>query len=219
MAKSTRNRLSIIAAVVVPVLGAAFFLFCRVGVWLAVADPVPSHLDVIFTFGGENARVAYSRELMDRYPQARWVLSDYFHRYSRILSRDNFDMSRVAIVDTCRYTLAEVKGLGDWLRRHGRQSAPVPPVSDDAASPARQTILPLRVALVSSPFHMRRIKSITTHAFPNSSYMFYYLPVPLERYGWTQHDVTWWWRTRAIRTWVGSEIGKLLAYWTLFSWN
>ena len=96
--------------------------FFKAGTWLFINDPLPDRLDVIFTFGGENARIAYSRELKERFPAARWALSDYFHQYSRILSREGFDMSKVAIVDTCRYTISEVKGLADWLKNNKNTS-------------------------------------------------------------------------------------------------
>ena len=94
------------------------FLFVKAGTLLAVHDPVPPRLDIVFTFAGENQRIAYSRELMRQFPDAHWVLSDYFHFFSHILQRDGFAMSRISFLDTCANTFSEVNGLKDWINVH-----------------------------------------------------------------------------------------------------
>ena len=192
---------------------AAMAFFFKAGTWLFVNDPLPAHLDVLFTFGGENARVAYSRGLMERIPGARWVLSDYFHQYSRILSREGFDMSRVTIIDTCRYTISEIKGFAAWLKDNKNALVSSAAAHDTALV---RKMPQVHVAFVSSPFHMRRIKSMAEDVFRDTTFHCYYLPVPIERYGWTSGDLRHWWRSKATRTWVASETGKLLWYW-LFS--
>jgi hypothetical protein len=181
-----------------------------VGQWLAVNDPLPARLDVLFSFGGENARVAYSRGLMERFPGAQWVISDNFLQYSRILSREGFNMSKVTVLDTCRYTLSEVRALAVWLKdnRDSLVSAAAVDIAD----------LPVRVGLVSSPCHMRRIRFMVRDVVRDTSFQCYCLPVPLERYGWTSSDLRHWWRTKALRTWVLSETAKILWYW-LSSWT
>lgn len=196
----------IIIVGIVLLLCAALLFFFKAGTWLFVIDPLPDRLEVIFTFGGENARVAYSRELMERFPGARWVLSDYFHQYSRILSREGFDMSKVAVVDTCRYTMSEVKGLADWLKDNKN----IPAAPSDSIGPQKRLV---RIALVSNPCHMRRIKFMVDAVFRDTAFRFYYLPVPIERYGWTPEEVLHWWKSKTLRTWVVSEIGKIFKYW------
>ena len=193
---------------VVLFLSAGAALCGAIGQWLAVNDPLPVRLDVLFTFGGENARVAYSRSLMERFPSAQWVISDNFLQYSRILSREGFNMSRVTVLDTCRYTLSEVKALAGWLQNN--KGALVSAAARDTAVPQVQ------VGLVSSPCHLRRIRFMARDVIRDTSFQCYCLPVPLERYGWTSGDLRHWWRTRALRNWVVSETAKLLWYW-LFS--
>jgi uncharacterized SAM-binding protein YcdF (DUF218 family) len=201
--------------------GCAAFLLSRAALWLAVEDPAPARIDVIFTFGGENVRVSYSRELMARFPQAHWVISDYSHRYARLLQRLGFDMSRVTILDTCRYTISEVRGLADWLKAQG-SAAPdrtdtLSP--DDPAKPAVLSMRPLHIALVSNPLHMRRIRLIAEKTFRDPAIRLHCLPVPLDRYGWTRRSLEHWWETKSLRTWVWSETAKILAYLVLFSWG
>jgi hypothetical protein len=198
-----------IAAGTVLFLGAALACCTALGTWLAVNDPLPSRLDVLFMFFGENARFSYSRSLMERYPEAHWVLSDNFHRYSRILSREGYDMSRTTSFDSCRYTLSEITALAGWL--HDNRKALTGPAPHDSSAQARPH--PVRVGLVSSPCHMRRIRCMAGDVIRDTAYECLYLPVPLERYGWTRADLRHWWRNRALRSWVMSETAKILWYW------
>jgi hypothetical protein len=199
--------LLITAFVLLPVLAAAA-LFLKTGTWLLVSDPLPQRLDAIFTFAGENARITYSRELTQVYPGARWVISDHDHLYERILARNNFDLRRVDFIDTCTHTLSEVKGLADWLRA-GRTAAV------QTGTAGTQTAGALHIGLVSAPYHMRRISIMVNDVFSGDSARLYYLPVPLQRYGWTRDDFAHWWRSKTIRGLAGSEAGKLLMYWFL----
>jgi uncharacterized SAM-binding protein YcdF (DUF218 family) len=192
--------------------GCVIFLFLRAGALLVVNDPVPASLDVVFTFAGENPRISYSRKLTNQFPEAHWVLSDYHHFFSRILQRDGFSMTRVTFLDTSTNTLSEVNGLKDWINSHR-----------DSLAASRETALqrtavvpenkPLRVGLVSNPFHMRRIKLMAQSVFRDTAIHIYYLPVPLDQYHWTPQDVDRWWQSKSIRTWVASETGKLVAFW------
>jgi hypothetical protein len=205
-----------ISAGVVLLACAALFCCLTIGRWLAVSDHLPNRIDVVFMFFGENHRFSYSRGLMERFPGATWVMSDNFRQYSRVLSREGFDMSRVAVLDTCRYTLSEITALGAWLQDN--REALVRAAAHDTAAPwampARTPVV--RVGLVSSPCHMRRIRFMARDVIRDTAFSCYCLPVPLERYGWTSDDLRRWWRTRALRTWVASETAKLLWYWLFF---
>jgi uncharacterized SAM-binding protein YcdF (DUF218 family) len=221
MVKKTAKLRLITLAIYASLLGGAAGLLSKVGPWLAVSDPIPARIDVIFTFGGENIRISYSRDLMRRFPQAHWVISDYGHRYTRLLERQGFDMSRITILDTCRYTISEVKRLADWLKR---QSVAPPNHADgvnpaDPQSQAALTMRPLHIALVSNPLHMRRIKLIAEKTFRDPAILLHCLPVPAERYGWTRHSIGRWWETRTLRTWVWLETAKIITFWALFSWR
>jgi hypothetical protein len=215
MRKKTIRLCIAFLCVVVP-LSASLFFFLTASTWFFIADPVPPRLDVIFTFSGENARVTYSRELTEKFPQARWVLSDYYHLYSRILSREKFDMSRITAIDTCRYTLSEVRGLADWLNVNRNRLAPTCHSADTAGPSLPGMPQKIEIGLVSNPCHMRRIKCMVADVFSDTTVRFHYLPVPPERYGWTRQEMRRWWTSKKLRTWVGFEVVKLIKYW-LFS--
>ena len=210
--KRLPRRFAIPAIVTVMLACSAAIVVLNIGNWLVVSDPLPTRLDYVFTFAGQNPRMTYSRELMERFPDAHWILSDFHHIYSRILARNGFDMSRVSIVDTASHTLGEVQALGDWLRAN-TDSLPRRHIAADTApgpSPSK-----LSVGLVSSPYHMRRIKFMINDVFRDhrTDVLFCYLPVPFERFHLTQQDMRTWWRSKTLRTFAGSEVGKLILYW------
>jgi hypothetical protein len=206
--KKPSLRLTVASAIIVSTLLASAGAMLTVGPWLFLSDPLPSRLDVIFTFAGDNQRLHYSRNLMERYSAAHWVLSDFHHYYSRILVRNGFAMVRVTAVDTAANTLSEVNALADWL-----MSAKVP--VDGNIGSARDLPDTVAIGLVSSPYHMRRIRFMTRDVFRDRGVVarFYYLPVPFEKHSWTRKDLRKWWKSKTLRGHVLSEIGKLLVYW------
>jgi uncharacterized SAM-binding protein YcdF (DUF218 family) len=215
MKKTLPRRVLLTGLVIVPLLIGATVLFFGIGSWLLVRDPEPQRLDIVFTFAGENARMAYSRDLMERHTGAHWVLNDFHHLYSRILSRNGFAMERVSVIDTASHTLSEVNALSDWLRVHRISGAKIlrdPPSADTQGKAKNER---LHIGLVSSPYHMRRISFMVRDAFRanDTRYAFYFLPVPFERYSWNRSDLAAWWRTKTTRKYVESEIGKLIIYW------
>jgi uncharacterized SAM-binding protein YcdF (DUF218 family) len=169
--------------------------FLKLGDWLIVSDSMPRNINVVFTFMGDAERVAYSRELVEKNPGALWVLSDYRDGYARLLRKDGFDMERLIAIDTCVNTLAEVHALSSYVR-----SRP------DSV---------LSIALVSSPYHMRRIKFMINRNFHDQNARFYYLTVPLDRYKWTRSTFKYWWRSRHISAIVKSELEKIMFFWLI----
>ncbi len=173
------------------------FLLLNMGRWLVISDPVPENLDLIVTFAGEQQRVAYSRELSMKFPKSFWILSDYKNGYSRLLRRSNFDMSRVHIVDTCKNTVSEIDAVNRWIKDNRHMFREKNRIS---------------IGLVSSPYHMRRIQLIVKNQFKEPDFRFYYLPVPLERYKWTNKMIKYWWSTGAVSRAVISEFQKIIYF-------
>ncbi|HEX3019821.1 MAG TPA: ElyC/SanA/YdcF family protein [Chitinispirillaceae bacterium] len=176
------------------------FMFINAGRWLVISDPLPENLDLIFTFAGEHERVAYSKELTSKYPRSFWMLSDYKNGYARLLRKSNFNMSIVQIVDTCKNTVSEVNALRTWLKNNKQF----------------QNNTRLSIGLVSSPYHMRRIKLITKKEFKKSNIDFHFLPVPLDRYNWTSKMLQYWWNTGAVSRVVISELQKIIYFLLIY---
>ena len=95
-------------------------LFINLGSWLDVSDPRPPHLDYIFTFAGEQARVNYSREIMKANPDAHWFLSDYKNGYARLLRKDGFDMERISQLTHAQTPFPKYRRFRDGSGRRRR---------------------------------------------------------------------------------------------------
>lgn len=190
--------IAIIVFFFVMLLVSMVFFFRNAGTWLLISDTVPERLDMVFTFAGENVRDAYSRELMQRFPGAHWLMSDYKGGYSRILRRESYDMSRVSVVDTCKNTLSEVHTLRTWIDK-----------KDSSLLKSKDSVV--YVGLVSGPYHMRRIKMMIEKNLPEQQVRFFYLPVPLERYKWTDEMFEKWWNSPVFDS-VSSEITKIIYF-------
>jgi uncharacterized SAM-binding protein YcdF (DUF218 family) len=183
-------------------LVAALFLlaFRNCALWLVVSDPLPPSLDALFTFAGETNRMVYSKELFTRYPGSRWIISYPSKKIAIPLNKDGFDTSRIMIVDTCKNTNAEALFITDWARQALSGSSGFSKAG------------PLAIGLVSTPTHMRRIRMEISRKYKTRSCIFYYLPVPFERYGLTKNDYKTWWYSGQLRPVVLLEIKKLIYY-------
>jgi uncharacterized SAM-binding protein YcdF (DUF218 family) len=196
-----RKKLQIALLIIcVAVVLSGLLAFRNLAEWLVVSDPLPQSLNAVFTFAGDVHRINYSKELFNRYPQARWLMSYPSRKIVIPLRRDGFDTSRIAIVDTCKNTNAEVWFITDWARHVA--------ATDNRFSRAQ----PLRVGFVSSPFHMRRIRMAVLKTPRDESCAYYYLPVPLEHYGWTKSDYRSWWKNDQLRSAVWLEFKKFTYY-------
>lgn len=180
---------------------AVFFAFRQLGVWLIAADPLPERLDVVCTFAGESRRVDYSKKLVLRYDGAHWLLSDYKDGHGRLLQKNAFDMRRVTIFDTCKNTRSEINAMHQWIERY--RCSPLTPGHDAA---------PLEIGLVSSPYHMRRIKIMASRHIGNNHLRLHLLPVPLEEYQWSRDTFRFWWRSNYITSLSLLELGKIGYY-------
>lgn len=170
----------------------------RVGDWLTPSDPLPGSLDLIVTFGGDNQRVVYTKELMTRYPEAHWLLSDYKNGNGRILQKNNYDMRRVTIVDTCKNTLSEINAAAGQIA-----------VFTAKRSAGNKAENRLTVGLVSSPYHMRRIDLMARRYLSRLNIRYVLLPVPLKKYQWGEKTFRYWWRSNFITSITMLELLKI----------
>jgi hypothetical protein len=174
--------------------------FRNLAEWLVVSDPLPQSLDAVFTFAGDVHRINYSKELFNRYPHAKWLISYPSKKIAIPLKHDGFDTSRIAIVDTCKNTNAEVWFITGWA------------LQTIAADKGFSRAHPLAVGLVSMPFHMRRIRMEVSRKGHDDACVFYYLPVPGGRYGLTKNDFKTWWKNDQLKSAVWLEFKKYTYY-------
>ena len=174
---------------------AVFIAFRQLGLWLIAADPVPARLDVICTFAGESRRVDYSKKLMLQNNDAHWLLSDYKDGHGRLLQKSNFNMRRVTIFDTCKNTHSEINAMHEWIEHYRHMSG------RDTAT--------LDIGLVSSPYHMRRIKIMASRHLSGAHLRIHLLPVPLDDYRWTRDTYRFWWRSNYITSLSLLELVKI----------
>ena len=92
----------------------AWLVFKNLALWLIVSDPVPQSLDALFTFGGENTRVTYSKSLFLKNPHALWVISSDNKKIIQTLGKNGLDTTRILLVDTCSSTSSEISFLNNW---------------------------------------------------------------------------------------------------------
>lgn len=168
--------------------------FRSVGTWMTASDPLPDSLDIICTFAGDRHRVTYSKELMKKYRNAHWILSDYKNGYARLLRKSNYPMNRVTVIDTSANTLSEINACKIWIRSY---------LNNPSTAPTQ-----LQVGFISSPYHMRRIHLMAKRKLTNPSIQYYLLPVPKERYHWTDKSFKYWWRSRRTTSIVFTELAK-----------
>jgi uncharacterized SAM-binding protein YcdF (DUF218 family) len=134
------------------------------------------------------------------------VVSTYRAAGRRRYLDGGIDSARVTFVDSCTSTWSEVHFLREWLAEQTRK-----PTSQRLNDSTTQP--PLTIALVSGPYHMRRIKVAVTRLFgPGKEVHLVYAPVPYEWYPWSERDYRRWWVRRDLRALVLQELRKCAFY-------
>ena len=179
---------------------AAVLMYRGLGNWLLVQDPLPGRIDAIFTFGGENVRDRYSRDLALRYPEAIWILSTHNAAARvRTLDLEQLNARRLLVVDTLKNTWEEVRFLREWLAQREKH------LVKDADGPCT-------VVLVSGPYHMRRIRIAVARQLNHHPCEFSFVPAPMELYSHTPGKYRTWWRDTTLNPLVKLELVKTLYY-------
>lgn len=192
-----RHRWVARVATAIVIVIVAVITFRHIGTWLVVTDAPPVSLDAVCTFAGENVRVDYSKKLAESYLAAQWFLSDYKDGHGRILQKNNFDMSRVFITDTCKSTISEITAIGRWVNNLR--------IDQDRKGDTGT----LHIGLVSSPYHMRRISIMANRRLRTERIRIYFLPVPYDYYPWNRDSFRHWWRSNTTVSITTSELLKL----------
>jgi uncharacterized SAM-binding protein YcdF (DUF218 family) len=194
-----KKALLFLACFLIVFAGTGWVVFKNLASWLIVSDPLPQSLDVIFTFGGEDSRIAYSKSLFSKNPRALWIISYENRKLLQTLGKEGFDTSRIRIVDTCTSTFAEISFLknqmADFVKTRGNSG---------------KVGLPT-IGLVSNWYHMRRIKLTASRAIPKDLCKLKYFSVPLTKNE-SSRFLGAWWKDNNVRSIVCSEWWKILYY-------
>lgn len=186
-----------------------WFLFKNLALWLIVSDPVPRSLDALFTFGGEDSRITYSRSLFLKNPQAIWVISSDNKKLIRTLGKEGLDTARIILVDTCSSTNSEISFLNNWIAEFIKKRAETAYDKKFSHAPDK-TDLP-EIGLVSNWYHMRRIQLTASRKIPKKLCLVSYCSVPLSKNELTRISTTWW-KDKIVSSIVYSEWWKILYY-------
>jgi uncharacterized SAM-binding protein YcdF (DUF218 family) len=182
-----------------------WFVFNNLALWLVVSDPLPRSLDIIFTFGGEDSRVTYSKSLFLQNPRAEWVLSYNNKKVVHSLAREGLDTTRIVLVDTCSSTNSEISFLNNWIagfvKKRSTQNNTFSQVSDKTGLPT--------IGLVSNWYHMRRITLIASRRLPKKLCTVLYFSVPLSENELARISNNWW-KDKIVSSIVYSEWWKIV---------
>jgi hypothetical protein len=205
-----RKKATILAGACIIIVVIGWFAFRNLALWLVVSDPLPPSLDAVFTFAGDNQRIIYSKKLFAKYPQALWINSYPSMKITIPLAKEGLDTSRIFIIDTCKNTSSEVAFITTWAREivDGKLALPAACSNQGGFSIER----PLQIGLVSTPYHMRRIRLAVSRTQKIAACTMYYLPVPFEQYGSAKDDYKVWWKYKQLKSAVSLELKKLAYY-------
>lgn len=169
------------------------FAFVNLGNWLLVkSDTFPDSLFAVLCYGDDIVRREYNKKLIKKIKSSKWVLSGQKYDSLKIKS-ENSDLS-LTIVDSCKSTWEESCFFIKWLELERKKL---------------KKYCTLNVGVVSSPYHMRRI-SIILKSISDNRVKFYYIPVPLENYKWTNLSFSRWWKDKYIKNRVYREFFKII---------
>jgi hypothetical protein len=141
---------------------AGFYIF-HAGMNLLHSSSIPSDIDVVVTFAPIEIRYEYSRELREEY-DSHWIIGDPGHLVSRKAIIGEADYNNATLITDSYSTYSEIVEIRKIL---------------DNISIAENNI---SIALVSSHFHMRRIKMLTERYLNSANFNIHYLPVPDDMY-------------------------------------
>jgi hypothetical protein len=163
--------------------------------FLYLKDDIPENIDVLFTFSGDPERIRYSNDIFIKYNTDFWLLS-FSNEISLNSIFDNNDFSNnISIVDTCKNTYSEIISLNQYLMNKFK--------SDQQ---------PVRIVLVSSYFHLKRIKLLVNRLIKTQNYYFYYIPVPYDRYQ-NKFNKNYWFIDKHYRNSIIKETIKYIYYY------
>lgn len=173
-----------------------FFIFINIGRWLIVYDELPEDIDLIYVFAGDINfnREMYAIDLYEKYPDViilldtLWIANHVCRskKASKLLQKLN--SIKIDYVGPSATTLEEVSVINKYCIQKGKK---------------------LKIGLVSSPYHMRRIKVICEKTKLVDNARVYLLPF-IEEFAYKYVFLyKKWWQRKGDRAIVFSEYLKI----------
>lgn len=176
--------------------------FLNLSNWLIINDPLPNKADYLFTFSGERLRFDYSLILAQNYQNSKWIISgrnkDWY--INHLIKKSGMDTARLIFIDSCESTWHEIEKLYNFLMNNLHNT-----LNSNKLSPRN-------IVLVSTPYHMKRIKLTINKIFKTKRVSFIYCPVPFSYYEnespveITSHS---WWTHSYLRQITLTELLKI----------
>ena len=187
--------LGVTLAVVLSVACAGSYVYERIGLWLIVSDQIPRKVDVLFCFGGDKQRVLFAAEILKQHPSTALLVGCPQHDSCHdALNQAGLQDSQVIFFDNCTNTVDEVLFLKKWI--------------GSRALKGRADSIPV-VAMISSPWHMRRIALIAELVGLRPLAKLVMVPVPLSCYDLPANAFQKWYETPEVRKRVFREAMKI----------
>jgi uncharacterized SAM-binding protein YcdF (DUF218 family) len=129
------QKLFFVFIITVSIVIFSYLVINKTAKWFFFAKTDTSSADIIFTFGGEQARENHAMRLMDKFVNAQWIVSS-----PRPLTQAKIDSGgwkgRITVIDGCKNTLDEVNFIADLSNQNKDKD----------------------IVLLSGPYHLRRIE-------------------------------------------------------------
>lgn len=178
--------ISIISIVIV------FYLISNSINLLYVNDEIDKDPDFVCVYALDYRRIEKAAELLKKYPNSIGLFSSPTGKYiDKIFKYGVSDSSRVVIINGCQNTFDEVNIFNDYIFKRDE-------ISDrivfEGSKWNNQKIIKdkeLNIAMVSSPFHMRRIKIISDMCFRNENANIYYVSADVEKFYFENYSKLW----------------------------
>ncbi len=166
-----------------------FAISAIIGSWFLSCANKPENINTIFSFGGEQARENYALLLMNSYPDAKWIASAPSTRTLSIIDSLRLMGRKVEIVTDCKNTIEEVTFAVTLCDRKSR------------------------IALLSGPYHLRRIRTIAAHKASKECFStFLFVAVPLKDYNSSEKDYRLFLFNRHLRNLLFIETAKIFKF-------
>ncbi len=159
-------------------------------------EPLADEFSHIFTFGMAPERYRYSEQLFIEHNTVQWIISDPLAYVGERMIMKGYSVERIDLYLTAESTIDEVRYLKQYIKEHQLS--------------ASNTIV-----LVSSEYHLGRIRLLCERLHLDSEVTLNYVSIPDEFLDREPLEDYWscWWNYSNLRKEAFNYMMTLLIYW------